>query len=120
MVSTVKSSDTPALTTTDLLDVHLPTYAVAISEHLVVEADAAVVYEAAKSFDFMTTRSPVVTALMAAQDPGVLPGWLLLGEVPGREVAFGAVGTFWKPDIEWHDVTTDRFAAFEEPGWGDT
>ncbi len=41
-----------------------------------------------------------------------MPGWLLLGEVPGREVVFGAVGTFWKPDIEWHDLTAEQFAAF--------
>ena len=123
----------------DLLDVHLPTYDVVVTEHLVVEADAAAVIEAARNFDFMTTRSSLVTALMTARsvpsrllgrpvvapqtlklasDPGALSGWLLLGEVAGREVAFGAVGTFWKPDIEWRDVTPDQFAGFDEPGWG--
>ena len=87
----------------------------------------------------MTTESPLVTALMTARsvpsrllgrpvvtpralmltsESGALPGWLLLGEVPGREVVFGAVGTFWKPDIEWHDLAVARFAGFEEPGWG--
>ena len=110
-----------------------------LTEHLVVDADTVTVFEAAKNFDFMTTRSLLVTAmmtarsvpsrllgrpvvapqsLMLAKDPGALPGWLLLGEVPGREIAFGAVGTFWKPDIEWHDLSADRFAAFAEPGWG--
>ncbi len=76
----------------------------------------------------MTARSvpsrllgrPVVTpqSLMLARDSGVVPGWVVLGEVPGREVVFGAVGTFWKPDIEWHDLAANQFAAFAEPGWG--
>ena len=47
-----------------------------------------------------------------------MPGWLLLGEVPGPEMVFGAVGTFWKPNITWHELTADQFAGFEEPGWG--
>ena len=66
----------------------------------------------------------------AAQPPGGLPlggggspreGWLSLGEVAEREIALGAVGRFWQPDIQWHDVagmTAGTFAAFTEPGWG--
>ena len=139
MVSTLASGKSPKAAAPDLLDAYLPTYDVALTEHLVVEADAPTVFEAAKNFDFMTTGSPVVTALMSARvlpsrllgralegpevlmlarDQGALPGWLVLGEVPGREVAFGAVGIFWKRDIVWHDVGPDEFRAFEEPGWG--
>ena len=143
MVTTLVSSKVPPPEippeTLDLLDAHLPTYDVVLTEHLVVDADTVTVFEAAKNFDFMTTRSLLVTALMTARsvpsrvlrrpvvtpqslmlarDPGALPGWQLLGEVPGREVVFGAVGTFWKPDIEWHDLAADQFATFEEPGWG--
>ena len=139
IVTTLVSNEIPAAERLDLLDVHLPSYDVVLTEHLVVEADIAVVFEAAKNFDFMTTKSPLVTALMTARgvpsrllgrpvvtpralmltsESGALPGWLLLGEVPGREVVFGAVGTFWKPDIEWFDLAADQFAAFEEPGWG--
>lgn len=138
-VTTVVRSNIPPMETSDLLDEQLPSYDVVLTEHLVIEADTSVVFEAAKSFDFMTTSSPLVTALMTARsvpsrvmrrpvvtphslmlarDPDVLPGWLLLGEVPGREVVFGAVGTFWKADIEWHDLAADQFASFEEPGWG--
>ena len=138
-VTTLIRNKIPQAETRDLLDVHLPSYDVVLTEHLVVEADTAVVFEAAKNFDFMTTKSPLVTALMTARgvpsrllgrpvvtpralmltsESGALPGWLLLGEVPGREVVFGAVGTFWKPDIEWHDLAADRFASFDEPGWG--
>ena len=139
MITTAVGMGIPASATPDLLDAQLPTYDVALTEHLVVEATAADVFEAAVNFDFMTTRSPVVSAmmtarvlpsrllgrpvvapetLMLARDPGALPGWLLLGTVPGREVVFGAVGTFWKTDIEWHDVAADKFGSFEEPGWG--
>jgi hypothetical protein len=139
MVSTLVNNETRSAETLDLLDAHLPTYDVVLTEHLVIEADTEVVFKAAKNFDFMTTRSllvtalmtarsvpsrvlgrPVVTpqALMLARDSGALDGWLLLGEIPGREVAFGAVGKFWKPDIEWHDLTREQFATFAEPGWG--
>jgi hypothetical protein len=125
--------------TLDLLDTHLPAYDVVLTEHLVVEAAPEVVFAAAKCFDFLTTDAKVVTALMTlrtlparlrrrptatpttlmlATDAGALPGWVNLGEVPGRELAFGAVGTFWKADIEWHDVPAEEFAAFADPGWG--
>jgi hypothetical protein len=139
MVTTLVSSKVPPPETLDLLDAHLPTYDVVLTEHVVVDADAVTVFEAAKNFNFMTTRSLLVTAmmtarsvpsrllgrpvvtpqsLMLARDSGALPGWVVLGEVPGREVVFGAVGTFWKPDIQWHDLAAEQFAAFEEPGWG--
>jgi hypothetical protein len=125
--------------TPTLLDARLPSYDVALTEHLVIQADTTAVFDAAKNFDFITTRSPFVTLLMTARsvpsrlhgdraaapqtlmlvrDPGALPGWLLLGEVPGREVVFGAVGTFWKSRIAWHELPADEFAAFTEPGWG--
>jgi hypothetical protein len=54
--------------------------------------------------------------VLAEGDP--LPGWLLLGERPGHELAFGAVGKFWQPNIEWRDVDTADFASFSEAGWG--
>lgn len=47
-----------------------------------------------------------------------LPGWLLLGEREGREVAFGAVGAFWRPTIEWRDVALAEFAGFAVAGYG--
>ena len=125
MVTTLVSRKVPPLETLDLLDAHLPVYDVVLTEHLVIDADTGTVFEAAKNFDFMTTRSLLVTALMTARsvpsrvlgrpvvtplelmlarDSGALAGWLVIGEIPGREVVFGAVGKFWKPDIEWHDL----------------
>ena len=46
------------------------------------------------------------------------PGFQVLAEEPGREIAVGAVGRFWKPNIEWKAVTPDGFRELEEPGWG--
>ena len=66
-VTTLVSNKIPQAETLDLLDAHLPTYDVVLTEHLVVEADTDVVFEAAKNFDFMTTKSPLVTALMTAR-----------------------------------------------------
>ena len=48
-------------------------------------------------------------------DPDVLEGWLALGEVPGRELVFGAVGKVWQPDIDWKAVPSDEFRDFAEP-----
>jgi hypothetical protein len=54
--------------------------------------------------------------VLAQGDPR--PGWLVHGERPDRELAFGAVGKFWQPSIEWRDVPAGSFASFDEPGWG--
>ncbi|MET1060600.1 MAG: hypothetical protein ABWX84_13450 [Nocardioides sp.] len=131
--------DAPDVTGHGVLDAQLPVYDVVLTEHLIVDAEPQSVFVAAKEFDFLTVRAPLVTTLMTlrglparlrgrpdetpaelrlAAEPGALPGWLLLGEVAGREVAFGAVGKFWKADIEWRDVPVAEFAGFCEPGWG--
>lgn len=44
--------------------------------------------------------------------------WMPLGEDPGRELVFGAVGRFWQPDIEWKQIEPHMFRAFGESGWG--
>jgi hypothetical protein len=121
-----------------VLDAVMPTWDVTIAEHLIVLADPATTYRAAHGLDFLRVHTPLLDAAMWARglpdrlsgravvapprlvlgegDP--LPGWTVLGEVPDRELAFGAVGKFWQPDIEWRDVAPEEFAAFTEPGWG--
>ncbi len=48
-------------------------------------------------------------------------GWILLGELPGEEIAFGLVGKFWRPVIEWAPVrSADEFRAFTGPGYAKT
>lgn len=48
-------------------------------------------------------------------DPEILEGWVGLGEEPGSELVFGAVGKVWQPDIDWKPVPPDEFADFAEP-----
>lgn len=64
--------------------------------------------------DALTLRS------MAAADGATGGDWTLLAERPGRAIALGLVGRFWKPVIEYRRVGADAFAAFDEPGWAKT
>lgn len=116
----------------------MPDFDARITEHAVVAADPAATFAAARNLDFLTVRTPLLVAamwirglperlrgrspaapphLVLGQGMGV-PGWLLLGERPDREIAFGAVGKFWQPTIEWRDIPETEFRSFSEPGWG--
>ncbi|MGY6501990.1 MAG: hypothetical protein ACXIVQ_13995 [Acidimicrobiales bacterium] len=126
-----------------IIERSLPVADVEIAEHRLVSASPGETYAAARSVDFLDVRSPLVDAAMWVRGlpprlkgeppPTVasmrlsdalesgemnLPGWLILGEQSGHDVAFGAVGRFWKPDIEWRDVPRHEFDEFAEPGWG--
>lgn len=122
-----------------LIDAYLPVFDVAVTEHLVIDADPDRVFAATRDLDFMTVRSPLLSAAffvrgLPSRLPGrstpapealrlgagqvALPGWSYLGQDPGTEICFGAVGKFWLPDIEWRDVPVEQFASFAEPGWG--
>jgi hypothetical protein len=121
------------------IDEQMPAYDVAIAVHRVADADPETTFRAARDLDFLTVRTPLLSASMwlrglparlrrqppppleelrlSGDGPG-LPGWVNLGERSGSEVVFGAVGKFWQPTIEWRDVPQDRFASFAEPGYG--
>jgi hypothetical protein len=120
-----------------LLDELLPEYDVTEAAHVVVRASPEETFTAARDFDFLRVRTPLLVAAMwvrglparlahrAEAVPPTLvlseetmPGWVLLGERPGEEVAFGAVGVFWHPQIEWHSVARAEFAGFADPGFG--
>jgi hypothetical protein len=47
-------------------------------------------------------------------------GWILLGERPGEELALGLVGKFWRPVIQYAQVSADGFSDFDEPGYAKT
>lgn len=47
-------------------------------------------------------------------------GWILLAEQPGREIALGLVGKFWRPVISHADVSADEFASFDAAGYAKT
>ena len=116
----------------------MPTYDALIRQHLVVAADPATTFAAASALDLLTVHSPILDSSMwlrglPARLSGKatrampelvigenmeLPGWTYLGERQDREIAFGAVGRFWQPTIEWLDVPLADFRRFDEPGWG--
>jgi hypothetical protein len=112
----------------------------AIVEHRIVEAEPKAVIEAARDLDFMAVHTPLLDAafwvrtlparmrgrfvpapphvrLTGGADGG-MPGWLLLGERPGEEIAFGSVGVFWHSEIRWEGVGPEEFATFTKPGYG--
>ncbi|MFD9219192.1 hypothetical protein ACFWDI_03970 [Streptomyces sp. NPDC060064] len=90
-----------------------------------IEAPPPAVYEATRELDLRTIHSPLFDLVMWAQDSGQAPPqplstpptmrvadlsdladkheadqpWVALGETPGRELTFGAVGKAWKPTI---------------------
>ncbi|SOX51471.1 hypothetical protein MAAFP003_132 [Mycobacterium ahvazicum] len=119
-----------------LIESAVPAFDAMLDEHVVVAADPATTYRAARGLDLLTVRTPLLAASMwlrnllarlsgrAVPTPprlvlgeNELPGWLVLGDRPNREFAFGAIGKFWQPVIEWRDVTPADFTTFAEPGW---
>ena len=46
-----------------------------------------------------------------------LDGWVVLGEVPGLELVFGAIGKVWQLDIAWRSVSAEDFRDFSEPDY---
>jgi hypothetical protein len=120
-----------------ILDEAMPTSDVAEAAHTIVRDDPATTFRAARDLDFLRVHTPLLVAAMWVRglparlahrvddvpptlvlSEETMPGWVLLGERPGEEIAFGAVGVFWHPQIEWHDVGRDEFAGFAEPGYG--
>lgn len=121
-----------------IIDAQLPRYDVVLAAHRLVDASPAATFAAARELDFLTVRTPLLSAAMwlrglpdrlrrrtppplaklSLADGAALPGWLSLGVREDSELAFGAVGKFWQPTIEWRDVPEADFAGFDEPGWG--
>ena len=138
METATSSPDVAPGHATSVIDRELEAFDVVIVESIVVDADVATTYEAARSLDFLRVRTPLLDAafwvrglperfgrkqvkpparlVLADGDP--LPGWLVLGEQRGTELAFGAVGKFWQGKIEWRDVPRDDFRDFAEAGFG--
>ncbi|WP_236791146.1 hypothetical protein [Amycolatopsis sp. GM8] len=115
-----------------LLDKFAPDRQFVLTEHLVIEAPAAVTFAAVEHLRGgnpesptlrVLTRTRVVPARPRQQGPAfeeILRGapWVSLGERPGREIAFGAAGRFWTPLPIWHEITADGFAHYQRPRSG--
>lgn len=128
-----------------VIDRVLPTFDVTRIEHRVVDAPLPRTWQALRDLDLLKVHTPVMDAaffvrglperigrllgrdvpdpidlgeLKLVGDGSGLPGWVILGEVPQREIAFGAVGRFWDGTIHWLTVPAEGFADFDDPGWG--
>ncbi len=120
-----------------LLDDAMSTFDVAEAAHTIVHADRATTFPLARDLDFLRVRTPLLISAMWVRglpaklgrhteempptlvlSEETMPGWTILGERADEEIAFGAVGVFWRPQIVWHDVASDDFPAFSEPGFG--
>jgi hypothetical protein len=126
-----------------LIDEVLPSFDVTRVDTIVVAAPAEEVYRTALALDLVQVvrEDPIVGFLSAmrgipdrvmrllrkrpaapapeAMRLGDLPvegEWIRLGEDPGHEIVFGAVGRFWKGPVEWQQSTPATFAAADAPG----
>jgi hypothetical protein len=114
----------------ELLDRFMPGYDVVERHSVRVAAPAAVTLEVARDMDLL--RSGVARALFKARElilgaspddrprpRGLLAevlalGWVVLAEVPGREIVVGAVTKPWTPNVTFRSVPPDDFAGFNE------
>ncbi len=116
-----------------LLDRFMPKFDVVERHHSAVNAPAEVTLAAAGAQDLMS--NPVIRAIFktrelvlgsgpsqAAMPSSLLPlvlsiGWRILAEVPGREVAVGAVTRPWEANVTFRGLDPDQFARFNDPGY---
>lgn len=130
-----------------LIDRYLPAFDATQIEHIVIDVDLETAWAALRDLDLLQVHTPLLDAAMFARgvpikvaswfgrsapaappvqlrltgDSVEMEGWLPLGQLAGREIALGAIGRFWRPNIEWYDVKTmtpEQFGAFDSPGWG--
>jgi hypothetical protein len=116
-----------------LLDLFMPTYDVADRHNVYVAAPAEVALSAAMEMDLES--SAIVRGvfkgrewiLRSKPDNVVRPrgllarmtslGWVVLAELPGREIVVGSVTIPWEPNPTFRAVPPDEFSAFSEPGF---
>ena len=128
-----------------LIDELMPHYDAVRAEHRVMPGDVEAVFAAVRETDFLATvsESPVVRLLFgvrtlgeravgtvtgrAAPEPAPVGSlrladlgphgeWVLLGEDPPHEIAFGAAGRFWAGETSWQDLDAAAFSTLDRPG----
>jgi hypothetical protein len=116
----------------ELIDRFMPAFDVVDRHHTEVHAPAAITLAAAREMDLF--RLPLVRAVFKARElilrarPVPPPprglvaaaqslGWVLLAEVPGRELVFGAVTRPWQANVTFRSIPAASFAAFNEPDY---
>ncbi|MDO8210357.1 hypothetical protein [Conexibacter sp. CPCC 206217] len=63
----------------------------------------------------LATPAPIAT--MRLSDLGADGEWVILGERPPQQIAFGVVGRFWAGETVWETIAAGQFASFDEPGF---
>jgi hypothetical protein len=63
-------------------------------------------------------RSIQTAALGVDQITKTETGFMILHEVPGKEVVVGSIGQFWHLNIPFKRVAPDAFRDYNEPGYG--
>jgi hypothetical protein len=113
---------------------YLPSFDVRDFHQRTVPADPAVAYAALRRLDF--SRSRLVRVIFGVRTlPSLLRGeewgaprgpfleqalelgWRILEEVPGRELAAGAVTQPWQPVVSFRGLPADELLVFDEPGF---
>jgi hypothetical protein len=130
-----------------LIDRLMPSYDAVRVEHRVVPGGLASAYAATRRADFIRAwrestavrflfavrglgeravslvagrehREPPPPESMRLADMPTHGDWVLLGEDPPHEIAFGVVGRFWAGETVWAQIDATDFEAFAEPGFG--
>jgi hypothetical protein len=116
-----------------LLDRFMPDYEVVERHRIRIAAPAGVTLAAARDLDLF--GQPLVRAIFkgrelllgAASDDGSRPrgllasvqslGWVVLDEVPDREIVVGGATRPWEPNPTFRSIPADEFAMFGDPGY---
>jgi hypothetical protein len=116
-----------------LLDQFMSRYEIAERHHIRVAAPAAMTLAAARELDLF--QRPIVRAIFkgrelilgAAADDRPRPrgmlaevqslGWVVLDEVPDRQIVVGAVTKPWEANVTFRSIPAEEFAAFHEPDY---
>ena len=128
-----KTARPNALDHDHLLDRFMPTYEVVERHHIHVAAPAAVTLAVARDTDLLA--NPAVRAIISrrelllgarrtsrARPAGLLAemqslGWVVLAEIPEREIVVGAVTRPWEANVTFHSVPPSKFARFNTPDY---
>jgi hypothetical protein len=116
-----------------LLDQFMPAYEAAERHQVRVNAPADMVFAVARELDLQ--RSPIIRAIFntrelvlgGVQNESEVPrpllamakatGWVVLAEVPGREVVVGTVTQPWLAKVAFRPISAGEFADFHETGY---
>jgi hypothetical protein len=117
----------------DLLDRFMPVYDVVDRHHVAVAAPVETTLAVARAMNLFD--GPVVRAVFkgrelilrstpttGARARGLIAeaqslGWVVLDEIPGREMVFGAVTRPWEADVTFRPVPAGEYLAFGDPDY---